>query len=1034
MEGVRVTGIDAQCSVQVLWQYFDETGGVVKDIYYPLLNNDAVIIFRRPSGTTDVLTRNHKKWKVLPLPNQVFRRQCVWVESDLSMLIQATGAYQDSLRNMGQVDLTLDNNSQELMLSGQPYQIEWAWNYLSFLRDNQFHIARSLQTGDEDYSASGLPNGSPAVGNSVYEQPYQEKAQSSHGLRQELQKKQKISGGEITDVTALRLENLTNTRHTMSPLSPDPFEDVCRGGTRSQNLHAEDAAVPSIKQTSAFSEKQDSKRSFDARERRRRQDDANETFNNFASLPASNGAAAYNYRDSLQHRDPDHHSSGSRRDVLPDQTELEKLEKESRLERQFQSVGYRDSGDDYHLATGGGYRSLQMDFARARESEDGVAERMRTSYTKEKAPSSAARAAESPLYALSAASADLACRDFQLEDSLKLKVYIEDITQSHTEAVVNAANWELKNIGGVAGALARAAGPEMATECSKLLDKHGSLATGQVVKTKAYGKLSHLKYVIHTVGPIYIESDIERSVFELAQTFFNCLEFAEKLHLTSITFPFISTGIFGMPIEHCVLSLVTALKLFIHESTMGARHLREVHFINNDMNVVCEAIILTEQRLSMETVHTARDRLEEGRRRHGRFVFPFCQGSAHYDSERYATWDSSKAKPGMEPEGDRLHSRLTTRPSSSLHLSGAAAGGSGEPWSSTGLAARSGDPRQRSSSLDRRNMTSTIGSSQPHSSQRTSSGRDPSPRPQPRPRSNSLTQTGRSSGAPTKPSTTTTSQHRGAGGKQQPVIKKSLTGVSSKTTSGLARKLATKKSSPSAGRSGDYSGNDTDSASAAGSEMEDGDRICSICVEPLRHPKRLLCGHIFCADCITHAFAVKPCCPRCKAWLSGPKGMQPKDGIMSFTYSQHSDLPGHEGSGTIVIKYVFPSGTQEVHHPNPGRHYEGVHHTAYLPDNMEGNEVLKMLKRAFDQGQVFTIGDTTRERGVITWNGISHKTSKSGGPSKDSLSTGERGVITWNGITHKTSKTGGPSKSGYPDPGFMKRVKAELAAKGITSK
>ena len=64
----------------------------------------------------------------------------------------------------------------------------------------------------------------------------------------------------------------------------------------------------------------------------------------------------------------------------------------------------------------------------------------------------------------------------------------------------------------------------------------------QVVKTKAYGKLSHLKYVIHTVGPIYIETDEDRSVFELTQTFYNCLGFAEKLNLKSITFPFISTG------------------------------------------------------------------------------------------------------------------------------------------------------------------------------------------------------------------------------------------------------------------------------------------------------------------------------------------------------------------------------------------------------------------------------------------------------------------------------------------------------------
>lgn len=57
---------------------------------------------------------------------------------------------------------------------------------------------------------------------------------------------------------------------------------------------------------------------------------------------------------------------------------------------------------------------------------------------------------------------------------------MDDITKTKTEAVVNAANWELKNIGGVAGALARAAGPEMADECDRLFKRNGRLATAQV--------------------------------------------------------------------------------------------------------------------------------------------------------------------------------------------------------------------------------------------------------------------------------------------------------------------------------------------------------------------------------------------------------------------------------------------------------------------------------------------------------------------------------------------------------------------------
>ena len=54
---------------------------------------------------------------------QVFSRQRVWVESDLSALVHATDAYEDSLRNLGQVDISVDKNTNELMLTGHSYQV-----------------------------------------------------------------------------------------------------------------------------------------------------------------------------------------------------------------------------------------------------------------------------------------------------------------------------------------------------------------------------------------------------------------------------------------------------------------------------------------------------------------------------------------------------------------------------------------------------------------------------------------------------------------------------------------------------------------------------------------------------------------------------------------------------------------------------------------------------------------------------------------------------------------------------------------------
>ena len=70
--------------------------------------------------------------------------------------------------------------------------------------------------------------------------------------------------------------------------------------------------------------------------------------------------------------------------------------------------------------------------------------------------------------------------------------------------------------------------------------------------------------------------------------------------------------------------------------------------------------------------------------------------------------------------------------------------------------------------------------------------------------------------------------------------------------------------------------------------------------------------------------------------------------------------------------------------PHPGRPYKGVTRHGYLPNNSQGRQIAKLLNVAFSRRLVFTIGrsQTTEEDGVITWNGIPHKTRIFGGPEK----------------------------------------------------
>ncbi len=117
-----------------------------------------------------------------------------------------------------------------------------------------------------------------------------------------------------------------------------------------------------------------------------------------------------------------------------------------------------------------------------------------------------------------------------------------DITETQTEAIVNAANARLILGGGVAGAIRRKGGPKIQEECNKT----GGTFVGGAVKTTA-GDLK-AKYVIHAIGPKMGEGNEDE---KLKNATLNSLKLADENNIKSISFPAISTGIFGFPIERC---------------------------------------------------------------------------------------------------------------------------------------------------------------------------------------------------------------------------------------------------------------------------------------------------------------------------------------------------------------------------------------------------------------------------------------------------------------------------------------------------
>jgi len=133
-----------------------------------------------------------------------------------------------------------------------------------------------------------------------------------------------------------------------------------------------------------------------------------------------------------------------------------------------------------------------------------------------------------------------------------------DITEMDTEAIVNAANAQLVLGGGVAGAIRRKGGPSIQEQC----DKIGGTFVGGAVITEA-GDLK-AKYVIHAVGPRMGEGNEDE---KLKNATLNSLKLAEEKGIKSLTFPAISTGIFGYPAQRCAEIMLGTVSEYLKGKT-----------------------------------------------------------------------------------------------------------------------------------------------------------------------------------------------------------------------------------------------------------------------------------------------------------------------------------------------------------------------------------------------------------------------------------------------------------------------------------
>jgi O-acetyl-ADP-ribose deacetylase len=169
----------------------------------------------------------------------------------------------------------------------------------------------------------------------------------------------------------------------------------------------------------------------------------------------------------------------------------------------------------------------------------------------------------------------------------KVSMIQGDITKQAVDAIVNAANPSLMGGGGVDGAIHRAGGPVVLEECKKIVARQGRLPTGKAVTTTG-GNLK-ARYVIHTVGPVWHggagdEAELLRSAY------YECLKLATESKLASISFPSISTGAYGYPIDKGARVAVGTVISFLKEQPTSLKEVLFVLFDSLTYQSYCSAL------------------------------------------------------------------------------------------------------------------------------------------------------------------------------------------------------------------------------------------------------------------------------------------------------------------------------------------------------------------------------------------------------------------------------------------------------------
>ena len=164
----------------------------------------------------------------------------------------------------------------------------------------------------------------------------------------------------------------------------------------------------------------------------------------------------------------------------------------------------------------------------------------------------------------------------------QLQLLKGDITQISVDAIVNAANAQLAGGGGVDGAIHRAGGPQIMQELDEIRSAIGHCPTGSAVATSAGGLPA--KYVFHTVGPVYRNGKNGEAAL-LASCYSTALAMAAERDVKTISFPSISTGVYGYPLNEAAAIAVQTVTGWLRDHPGVVHAVKLVQFTEDDHQI-----------------------------------------------------------------------------------------------------------------------------------------------------------------------------------------------------------------------------------------------------------------------------------------------------------------------------------------------------------------------------------------------------------------------------------------------------------------